>query len=780
MGLYVLLVVLLFNQFLFSEGMLFGTDSIPSGVFFRGVYRDFVRQYHELPTWDPYILGGLPFIDAMHGDTFYPTSLLKFFMPLHRAMGFKLILHVFLAGAFMFLFLKSAKLNRYAAAFGGLCYMFASIFVSLVYAGHDAKMFVMALLPLCFFLLERGLETRRFFYFIMLGGAVGLLILSSHVQMAYFALWGLGLYFLFRLVLFWRDKKESRTAIGKMTLSFVCSLLIGLGFGLVQLLPSYVFVNNFSVREEKTGFAHATSWSLHAEEVASLIVPEFSGDSVTEQNTYWGRNPFKLNSEYSGIIPIIFAVFALVLFRSRRIIFFSICAIIAVIYGLGGDTPVFYLFYAFMPGVKLFRGPSMIMFLFSFAMCFMGAVGFHSLLEIPLEARRRDRVTKGIAVACGVVLLTGIVLTGARSGFFSLWTNTIYMNIASSKREAMFVNIPRFLEGLWIVMCLGLATAGLVWARLKGKISSLLFLGVLVPLVLIDTWRINAQFIKVVNPNTYLGGDRVIGFLQQREKEEGPFRVFPLGRAYGENMLGVHRIESVTGFHDNELKWYNAFTGKDRRNLLMPPFLDVLNVRYLLWDPREKALQPYFDQMKQRGIFREVFDGGRVKIFENVGALPRAWVASHFEVADSSGILQRLSDPTFDYRNTVLLEEDPGVEPSNVDSLGVGRVERLAYIGNRLEVDVMMERPGFLVLSDNYFPYWRVRVDGASQKIFKADYTLRAVQLEPGNHSVLFTYHSRPFRTGSLVSGFLLLFLCGAVLAEAGGKYIQRKGGAKQ
>ena len=97
-GFYFLLVAVLFNQFLFSDGMLFGTDSIPSGVFFRGVYRDFVREYHELPRWDPYILGGLPFIDAMHGDTFYPTSLLKFFMPLHRAMGFKLILHVFLAG----------------------------------------------------------------------------------------------------------------------------------------------------------------------------------------------------------------------------------------------------------------------------------------------------------------------------------------------------------------------------------------------------------------------------------------------------------------------------------------------------------------------------------------------------------------------------------------------------------------------------------------------------------------------------------------------------------
>ena len=33
--------------------------------------------------------GGLPFVDAMHGDIFYPTTLLKFALPVHRAMGFQ-------------------------------------------------------------------------------------------------------------------------------------------------------------------------------------------------------------------------------------------------------------------------------------------------------------------------------------------------------------------------------------------------------------------------------------------------------------------------------------------------------------------------------------------------------------------------------------------------------------------------------------------------------------------------------------------------------------------
>ena len=68
------------------------TASIPARF-----YKDHVAEYGSIPRWNPLILGGLPFIDAMHGDTFYPAAWLKFVMPLHRALGHKLVWHVFLA-----------------------------------------------------------------------------------------------------------------------------------------------------------------------------------------------------------------------------------------------------------------------------------------------------------------------------------------------------------------------------------------------------------------------------------------------------------------------------------------------------------------------------------------------------------------------------------------------------------------------------------------------------------------------------------------------------------
>ncbi len=67
---FLLLTATVFAGFIFSDKMLFGSDTVEAGLFFRGFYAEFVKVYHRIPLWNPYIFGGLPFIDAMHGDTF--------------------------------------------------------------------------------------------------------------------------------------------------------------------------------------------------------------------------------------------------------------------------------------------------------------------------------------------------------------------------------------------------------------------------------------------------------------------------------------------------------------------------------------------------------------------------------------------------------------------------------------------------------------------------------------------------------------------------------------
>ena len=89
-------VIILFGKFIFSDQMLYGSDMINAGIFSRHFYVEYVQSHGAVPMWNPYLFGGLPFIDAFHGDIFYPFSILKFFGNLFRMLGMNFVIHIFL------------------------------------------------------------------------------------------------------------------------------------------------------------------------------------------------------------------------------------------------------------------------------------------------------------------------------------------------------------------------------------------------------------------------------------------------------------------------------------------------------------------------------------------------------------------------------------------------------------------------------------------------------------------------------------------------------------
>ena len=118
-------LVFLFSDFIFSDQMLYGSDTIQAGVFFRSFLVDYYNEHGSVPQWNPYIFAGMPYVEAFHGDIFYPLSVLKFFGSIYRMLGMTLVLHIFLAGLFMYLAARQFRLSKTAALMSAVCYMFA-------------------------------------------------------------------------------------------------------------------------------------------------------------------------------------------------------------------------------------------------------------------------------------------------------------------------------------------------------------------------------------------------------------------------------------------------------------------------------------------------------------------------------------------------------------------------------------------------------------------------------------------------------------------------------
>lgn len=759
------LTIVVFGQFIFSDKMLFASDQI-SGFDSKVFLKTAIERFKQFPFWFSTRLGGMPSIDAMFGDALYPPSLIMnhlFSVP--RAIGMKMVSHVFLAGVFFFLLLrKGFGMSPFISFVGGCFYMFNPQFVSQIYSGHDGKMFVIAWLPYIIWRLKVLMDSPKLLNVTLVSFGIGMIILTSHIQMTYFVLWGMFFYWVLSVVLNIYQHKNRKKAVN-ISIAFWSSVFTGLAIGLIQFLPSFMFVRNaYSVRGIEKGFEFASSWSLHWPEVFSLWIPEF----VNSLDYYWGQNPFKLNTEYAGGIALLLAVLAIVSRPNAWRIFWGAFSLFALSYSLGAHTPIFHIAYYIVPGVNKFRAASMLMFWFSFGVVLLAVLFLKDLLSAKftqLSEAGRKKWTKGIYIGLGCCFLVTILFS--IQGFVeSIFGSVLAETGKSNVFEANFSkNFVPFLW-LWLLFCSSvlLLLLGIIKKKVKPQLLIVVvFIFGMIDLLRIDFFqnnRVNSEsgYVKLVNPSPYFRSEPILDKLNE-EMVNAPFRCFALPGALPKNGSGIHNLEGVDGFHDNELRWYREFRGEQNSNYLnslidfdekgqpfLRPerlsegnaFLNIANVKYLL-----------------------VRSGGGLQAIENKNALGRISFVSDYTVSDTLKAVNVLSKDDFDYKKTVLLYEEPQ-NSKKFDKPLAGKkysVNWEKYTPNYRKVKVNVPSKGFLRIAETFYPGWEVKIDGENVKIYQADVAWMAVEVSPGEHIVEMSVRSIYFNKALWVSGTVILLI---------------------
>lgn len=758
-------VVLLFGEFIFSDQMLHGSDTINAGIFFRHFYVDYVNTHGAVPVWNPYIFGGLPFIDAFHGDIFYPFSVLKFFGNFYRMLGINLVLHIFLAGIFMYFTARQFRLSRVASTLSAVAYMFSGYLVSLVAPGHDGKIFVTTLFPLTILFLDRAFERKPVLNFSLLGLVIGIIILSPHPQLSYYALWAIAFYGVFKLVNLYRQCR-SVTALVKPSGLFVGAIIIGLLISAVQFYPGYVYTTKYSPRADtKRGYDWATSWSMHEEEAFSLVVPEFAGNNSGEQNFYWGKNAFKDNSEYAGVIPLFLAFIALFFYRRKEAIFFGGLALFALIYALGGTTPIFRIFFYLIPNVKSLRAPSTIMFIFLFSVSLLAGMAVQYLIERgrQLSAVTKKKLTIYLAAIPAAFLVFALLFAVAGESILSLYSSIFYSGIQTpipgqggmTKWRLALMNLPGLQHGIWIVFLFSAAAAGAVLIYLYRR-AGIMMLMALPLLTMVDGIRYDGRFISTYDYRQQVTPDEMTKYLKSLP---GKFRVFNLN-AVRQDDLPFHGIEVVTGYHGNQLRWYDELLGgPGMTNLANPNFINMVGAKFILAQAATQIPPNYFGQ---KPLTKEK-DFGNLALYRNDNALPRAFLVNRYEVIpDRKDIFPRILSGQSDMRRMVFLEENPPLAINSGDSL-LASAEMAAYSGDSIVIRVNPAANCLLVLADNYYPAWEAWVDGVKTTVLRADGAFRAVPIKAGVSQVIFKYN-RSFNNRARMITIIGLLIVAVVL----------------
>ncbi len=282
-ALFLVLSLLYFSPYLGLNKAIIGTDDGPRGWHTIGNHGHGLDSF--LDKWSP-LNGGTAMMERRFGRFINPTHIFHLIMPKYKARTLEYIFWTFIAGMFMFLFIRTlgiAKIPSYVCAFA---FMFAPSFQSYIFAGHFARMEVIALMPGIMFFIERMLKKISILDIIGLTTIMALCVYSEHLQLAYFTFLGMGFYFALRMLHLVFFKKEISILVGsKRTGVFVGALIIFTFLTSMNTFPSIQHTNVTSKRAGGVDYEYASSFALHPEEIFSLFQPDFIG----WKEFYWGQ-----------------------------------------------------------------------------------------------------------------------------------------------------------------------------------------------------------------------------------------------------------------------------------------------------------------------------------------------------------------------------------------------------------------------------------------------------------------------------------------------------------
>lgn len=156
-------------------------------------------------------------------------------------------------------------------------------------------------------------------------------------------------------------------------------------------------------------------------------------------------------------------------------------------------------------------------------------------------------------------------------------------------------------------------------------------------------------------------------------------------------------------------------------------------------------------------------NSGDVKVYRYDCAPARAYLVCNPQIASTADEAWSIVGNIPASGATVVEDTTPPVtatcNPSIASPVTISR-----YDPERVELSAHVEGQGVvLVLSDAWYPGWEARVDGQPTPVLRADGLFRAIRITPGDHEVVFTYRSRPFEIGLIISLVSLVALIAAL-----------------
>ncbi len=713
--------------------------------------KEFMHQQFWLghfPLWNPYLDCGLPNLASVQGALLFPINLLVL-MPLGPFYGGGLaaFLKLFLAGWFTMLYLRALGVSNQGAFLSGLVFSLSSYMI--VWLGHPHVNSAMCL-PLLLYLIELAFRSPQTggpgrmtvsVVRVWVGFAVvfGCMLLGGHPPTMVHVTLFTGIYFLFRVIAHHRERPWPLAGwlLGAMILGFLLAA--------PAIMPYLEYYQHNSTGVSSRILQRSSS-QLPLNTLILFLFPHLSGsptEGFEETMLRLGIGNlmpnFSERTGYVGILPLLFALYAVVGRRCRLSVFYGLVTLVSLL-GIYGVPPL----PALCGALPVLRdvNPTRLILLISFSVATLAGLGW--------DRFQRDAPgRRTVWVVAGFWMLIGLVL---------LW---LWHQIAS--RWSLLDAAHRsFLWPQFFMLAGSLVASGVLFLRFLNRRRGW---GPVIVLawVAVDLLASGRGFNPAITRDCYYPATPAIRWLKQQEPAgyrilgekfvlvPNTAQVFSLRDARGYDFNAVRRYEELIDGQAGNFFFYNSAPS-------LPKPFQLLSVKYVL----------FFQPPPPDPALFELAYSNEINIYRYRAYRERALAVFDCRVEqDQASLLKTVRSGRFDPAQVLLLEEEPGRAKtrslSQTPAAGTNAAVRIVSDeADEVSIKAVMPQPGFLLLLDTYFPGWTATVNGLPAHIFRADYNFRAVELPAGDSTVRFVYRPR-----SLQLGVVLFAISALILAVA-------------
>lgn len=788
-----LLVTILFFRPVFFDNMAINQGDINQHLGASKELRDFRDTTGEEGLWAGTMFSGMPayMINLDWSDE--AVTIVK------RILSVGLphpVRNTFLAFLCYYIMLLSFRVRPYLAITGAIAFGLSSFMIVGVAAGHNSRVGAMAFMPLAIAGIHLTFAGRKLLGFAVTALGMALHLRENHLQVTYYLALMVGVYGLVQLVSAVREKTlpELAKTVGIIVGAVV--LAVGTFFGQLWAaseMAKYSHrgkteLTSTSANTAGTGLPKSTAFEYSSGiiEPMTLLIPNFYGGAssdalVMDQNSetykalsgandnrianqlaqyssaYWGPQPLA-TPYYAGAIIVFLFVLGILLVEKKYVWWLVSISAFAIMLSWGSSFEGFnYFVFDYLPGYNKFRSVTFALIIVFISMPLLGCLAVEKFLQDGLTPATKKKLWIAFGFTGGICLLL-FVIPGVLSFQKSVEEQLPVWFLKAMQADRKGLLRGDALRSLGFIVAIFI----LLFFNVPKRISAPGFFAFLAFMVMIDLAVIDSRYFSRDNyvPDAVAGEFEASAADNRVLQDKSYYRVFNLNRFYEANTSYFHN--SLGGYSGVRLKRYQelydsaisreadeifADAGAGPLNMRKYGVLNMLNVKYIIYGTNAEQVLP------------------------NNAANGNAWFPDELQLVNSTNEeLTKIAE--VDTRNVAVIDQSKvklRENKTNTDSAAVIRfIEKKPY-WQKYESE--SASGGLGVFSEIHYPVgWKATIDGQETPIHRVDYTLRALEIPAGKHTIEFTFQPGAYVVGNKVtmsaSVLLLLVVLGVLFVE--------------